>query len=189
MRSLWICLVVATAACTTHDETARSSEPAASDDPVAGERGGRTKETLVIAVRHAERGTDNPADPSLSEAGRARAQALAGVLDHTDITAIFTSQFARTRETAAPLAEATGVEIQVRPVDATNLATYSADLAGEIQRGHRRQAVLVVGHSNTIPELVEALSGVVVPPITEPEFDRLYTITLGSEVRVIAAKY
>lgn len=79
--------------------------------------------------------------------------------------------------------------VTLRPIDASNIATYAADLAAEIRTQDRSEAVLVVGHSNTIPELVNVLSGFTVPPITEPEYDRLYMITLGREVRVVSAKY
>src|SRR6267154_5258496 len=59
---------------------------------------------VVVIVRHAEKATNGGNDPDLSSAGRARAEALARILKDSGITAIFTSEFKRTQETAAPTA-------------------------------------------------------------------------------------
>jgi broad specificity phosphatase PhoE len=190
IRIWWIGLVVvAAAACATSDEAVATGEQEDPRESTSTSELRRSKETLVIAVRHAERSTDHPVDPSLSAAGQLRAQALASVLAHTGITQIYSTQYLRTQQTAAPLAAATGTVVTLRPIDASNIATYAVDLAAEIRQHDRAEAVLVVGHSNTIPELVNVLSGFTIPPITEPEYDRLYMITLGREVRVVSAKY
>lgn len=190
IRIWWIGLVVvAAAACATSDESVATGEQEDLRESTSTSELRRSKETLVIAVRHAERSTDHPIDPSLSAAGQLRAQALASVLANTGVTQIYSTQYRRTQQTAAPLAAATGTEVTLRPIDASNIATYAVDLAAEIRNHDRSEAVLVVGHSNTIPELVNVLSGFTVPPITEPEYDRLYMITLGREVRVVSAKY
>src|ERR1044072_5463679 len=60
-------------------------------------------------VRHAERGANDPKDPDITAQGRNRAERLAQILKHADIRAIFTTEFKRTQETAAPTAKATGV--------------------------------------------------------------------------------
>ena len=57
---------------------------------------------IVVIVRHAEKAANDPKDPDLSEAGRERAQTLARILKDGHITAIFTTEFKRTQETAAP---------------------------------------------------------------------------------------
>jgi broad specificity phosphatase PhoE len=190
IRIWWIGLVVvAITACVTSDESAATGEQAEQRESIWAPEPPLSKETLVIAVRHAERSTDHPVDPSLSAAGQLRAQALASVLEHTGIVRIYSTQYLRTQQTAAPLAAVTGLALTIRPIDASNIATYAVDLATEIRQYDRSEAVLVVGHSNTIPELVNALSGVTVPPITEPEYDRIYMITVGREARVVSAKY
>lgn len=150
-----------------------------------------TQETLVIVVRHAEKGTDDPADPSLSEAGQQRALSLVTVLAGSPVDAIYTTQFRRTRETAAPLAASLNLEAQVRPIDAANASTYAVDLAAHIRDTHEGQTVLVVGHSNTVPDIVKALSGVEVAAIDETEFSRLHVVTRtrAGTARVIAARY
>lgn len=149
------------------------------------------RDTLIVLVRHAEKATDDPTDPSLSSAGRARAQALAQVLAGSKVDAIYATQFRRTRDTAAPLAQSLNLEVQVRPIDVATAAGYSKELAEHIRRTHAGQVVLVVGHSNTVPDLVAELSGVTVPPIAESEYTRLYAIGLDgkSAARVIAANY
>jgi len=59
---------------------------------------------IVVIVRHAEKAANGGNDPDLSSAGRARAEALARILKDSGITAIFTSEFKRTQETAVPTA-------------------------------------------------------------------------------------
>src|ERR1700754_587360 len=60
--------------------------------------------TTIFLIRHAERADEPRQDPPLTEKGVARSQALARLLSTADIKAIYTSQFARTKLTAAPLA-------------------------------------------------------------------------------------
>jgi broad specificity phosphatase PhoE len=150
-----------------------------------------TRDTVVIVVRHAEKATDDPKDPSLSEAGIARAQALAKALTNEPLSAAYATQYRRTQLTAKPSADAAGIPLQVRPVDATNSSTYGAELAALIRRSHRGQNVLVVGHSNTVPDLVKALAGVTVDPIGESEFDRIYVVTLDKKggARLLSLRY
>ena len=61
-------------------------------------------ELIVVIVRHAEKASGKSDDPSLSEAGRARAEILLRILRDSEISAIFTTEFKRTKETAAPIA-------------------------------------------------------------------------------------
>lgn len=134
--------------------------------------------TTVVVVRHAERSTDDPRDPSLSEAGRERARVLATVLKDAGVTDIYTTHYKRTRQTAEPLAQQLGVPILERPINATNSATYARDLAQEISTKSAGKAVLVVGHSNTVPEIVTALSGHAVAPMTEAEYDHIFVVVI-----------
>lgn len=121
----------------------------------------------VFLVRHAEREASG-ADPSLTEAGRARAESLAALLADAGITAIFSSEYKRTQETAAPLAKQLNLSVTVVPGKDTDalLARLRA-----LTPGGR---ALIVGHSNTIPELAQRLTGVKVAELSETDFDRLY---------------
>src|SRR6266516_5195518 len=70
---------------------------------------------VVVIVRHGEKASDGGNDPELSSAGRARADALARILKDSGITAIFTSEFKRTQETAVPIATSIGITATVVP--------------------------------------------------------------------------
>jgi broad specificity phosphatase PhoE len=146
---------------------------------------------IVVIVRHAEKATDDPKDPSLSVEGQARAARLATALKGLDLRAAYATQYRRTQLTATPAAKACGLEVTVRPIVASNEATYARDLAHEIRQGPPGQAVLVVGHSNTVPELVQVLTGTTPEPIGEAEFDRVYVVSLPADgpARVVVLKY
>ena len=97
---------------------------------------------VVVIVRHAEKATNGGRDPDLSSTGRARADALARILKDSGITAIFTSEFKRTQETAAPIATSVHVAPTVVPAkDTAALVAKLRQLNGN---------ALVVGHGDTI---------------------------------------
>jgi broad specificity phosphatase PhoE len=148
-------------------------------------------DTIVVVVRHAEKATDDPKDPSLSEAGQARAQALAVALKGLPLQHAISTQYKRTHDTALPAAKAAGIEVHAKPIDAANSATYATDLAAHIRQDHAGQNLLIVGHSNTVPEMVQALTGVAVEPMTDAEFDRIYVVTLPADgpPRFVVLKY
>ena len=137
-------------------------------------------DTIVVVVRHAEKGTDDPKDPSLSEAGKERAQRLATALKDLPISDIVASQFKRTQQTAQPTAEAQGIQVHVKPIEGDSME-FARTLAAHIRQDHAGQALLVVGHSNTVPEMVEALTGTKPAPIADDEFDRVYVVTLPAD--------
>jgi phosphohistidine phosphatase SixA len=133
-------------------------------------------DTVIYLVRHAEKVLDGT-DPALSAAGEARAGALARLLAESGIDAIHSTDFRRTRDTVAPLARRLGL-----PVMLYDPARPEA-LVNEILGGGGRH--LVVGHSNTVPELVDLLDGDGGPPIDEAgEYDRLYVVTRTADGRV-----
>src|SRR5207344_606932 len=120
---------------------------------------------MVVLIRHAER---QPAgsDPRLSPAGKRRAQLLVTMLDGAGVTAIFTSGFKRTKETAAPLAAK--LAITAHPID-EDTAKAKAQILGA------GACVLVVGHSDTVPAFIAALGGPAVT-IEDDEFDRMFVL-------------
>jgi 2,3-bisphosphoglycerate-dependent phosphoglycerate mutase len=126
---------------------------------------------VVYAVRHVERAEDGTSDPPISAAGEARARLLARMLTDAGITGIHTTDYRRTRSTVGPLAAAEDVGVGVYdPRDLPGLAEKLRAAGGR----H-----VVVGHSNTTAELVEALGGDGHGPIEEMEYDRLYVVTLA----------
>ncbi|RPI49091.1 MAG: histidine phosphatase family protein [Acidobacteria bacterium] len=121
----------------------------------------------VFVVRHAER-ADTSADSPLSPVGQVRALRLGAMLKDAGITQIYTTNLQRTVQTAAPLAAAlllTPTEIAVSDLDALFIKLQGATL-------HDR--VLIVGHSNTVPEILHRLG--VTTPVTvgETEYDSLF---------------
>jgi broad specificity phosphatase PhoE len=123
----------------------------------------------VYLARHGETEGEGP-ERWLSAAGRSRAEALAERLADAGIERIYTTDLPRTRETAAPIAVRLGLEPEL--YDPDDLAGFAAELR------RARGVLLVVGHSNTNPELVGLLGGEPGEPIAEDEHDRLYRLEL-----------
>jgi len=127
--------------------------------------------TKYYIVRHAER-LDNSADSPLSDTGVTRANILRDSLLNKGIDQIFASTFLRTQQTAQPLATALGVQLTLyRPDTTAGLIARLKKIGGK--------NVLVVGHSNTVPELVQGLSLQAVPAIPETDFDNLYIVKIS----------
>jgi broad specificity phosphatase PhoE len=145
--------------------------------------------TMIIVVRHAEKSTDDRKDPNLSQQGIARANKLATILKDSNLNAVYTTQYKRTQQTGLPAATQSGLQLEVRHANTENAKTYTSDLLKEIQKKHRGKTILIIGHSNTVPEIVKHLSNVDVTPIGENEFDRLYLITLGKKSRLVSVSY
>jgi 2,3-bisphosphoglycerate-dependent phosphoglycerate mutase len=133
--------------------------------------------TTVIVVRHAEK-ADNSADPVLSPDGEARARELARILEDVKINSIYTTPMNRTRLTVKHVGDS-------RFITAKDYATNvsAAQLAARIRMENAGKVALVVGHSNTVPELLKALSnnGFNVQ-IAEHQFDNLFIATLHAGV-------
>jgi probable phosphoglycerate mutase len=130
----------------------------------------------IYLVRHAEKETDGSKDPALTVVGSQRAAHLAVLLKSADIQRIFSTDFIRTRKTAAPTAEVVGADIEI--YDPQALEAFAKQLL-ELETN-----ALVVGHSNTTPELVELMGGDGGTPIVEEwEYDRVYLVqTAGGRV-------
>ena len=92
---------------------------------------------------------------------------------------------------AAPAAAQAGHDVTVRPVDAANAATYGAELALALRALPAGSTALVVGHSNTVPGIVAALSGEAAPEMPETEHDRYTVIVLDADgkARVFVSTY
>jgi broad specificity phosphatase PhoE len=146
---------------------------------------GRADSTTVILIRHAEQetgagvatpGVATPgADPPLSAAGQARAALLAHMFADPGpgrINAIYVTAPLRNRMTAAPLAAALGITPAV-------VAGDPRDLARRALREHSGGRILIVGHADTMPQIVATLAGVAgVPPIGPLEYGTMYIVTV-----------
>ena len=122
---------------------------------------GANAASVVFIVRHAEKASSGGKDPDLSVQGQKRADALAHILKDSQITSVFVTEFKRTQETAAPAARAAYVSPTVVPAnDVGALVEKLRALSGN---------ALVVGHGNTIPDLLKALG--IATPVSIPEDD------------------
>jgi broad specificity phosphatase PhoE len=148
--------------------------------------------TVVIVVRHAEKAAVEGADPPLSEAGTRRAQRLADLAAQAGVSAVYTTQFKRTRDTAQPLAERLKITPQAIELTRDNINAHPAALAREITTRHKGKTVLVVGHSNTAPRVAAALSGQSIPDLDDAtEFDAVFVVIIPDTgpARLVRAKY
>lgn len=133
--------------------------------------------TTVILVRHAEKEAAPAADPPLTSAGQARAKDLWDAVKDAGINAVITTQFVRTRATAQPTATTLGLTPEVV---AASGAKHPQDVAAAVKK-HSGHTVLVVGHSNTITEIIEALGAKKPAAICDAEYDNLYVVTIASD--------
>ena len=146
---------------------------------------GERPTTTVIFVRHAE--TDvtmaemADSDPPLNARGRQRAEVLADFLEDVDVVAgvnaIYASDKRRTQETAAPLANRLGLQVQI--ADHLDTEGFMDDVLSE----HAGKIVLVVSHSSTIAPLIDELHGSKnLPPFGPDDFGELYVVTIPRPV-------
>ena len=152
--------------------------------------------TTVFLIRHAERADEPRQDPPLTEKGVARSEALARLLSNAGVKAIYTSQFARTKLTAEPLAKqlgitATPLSLKISPSNPRAIADESTKETVDKILSHAGGSVLVVGHSNSIPDVIKMLGGDVVPTIDEKKFDDLFVVTVyaNGKAKVTHLKY
>lgn len=144
----------------------------------------------IVVVRHAEKTDDGTHDPGLTAAGQARARALAETLGQTKVAGLIATQYQRTQQTLAPLARERELEVTVVPADSGAMQAHIEALSSSVRESDADGVLVIAGHSNTVPLLVEALSGRVVPPIDESEYDRLFVLLPGrAGMQVIATRY
>jgi len=110
-------------------------------------------------------------DPDLTAQGQAAALQLAGMLAGERLAAIYVSSFKRSGQTAAPLAARLGL---------TPIVYDPADTPGLVARVRQGPwPVLIVGHSNTVPDIVAQLGGTRPAPLTHPDFGDVWRIGTG----------
>ena len=146
--------------------------------------------STVIIVRHAEKAATPGPDPALSDAGVERARALAAAIDGARVESVIATQYKRTSETAAPLLEARG--LQPITVPATrDMAAHIKAVADAVRAQPAGATVLVVGHSNTVPAIVNALGGPKMPDLCESDYDNLFILHFdsGSVPRFVRARF
>lgn len=109
--------------------------------------------TTIYLIRHAEKDRSDKEDknPELTEEGKRRAERWAEVLGLSKIDAVYSTNYQRTLQTAAPTATRNGIEIQTYEPNNLDIDSLVAL--------HQGKRILIVGHSNTTPMLVNRALG------------------------------
>lgn len=133
--------------------------------------------TTIIFVRHAEKAMTPPDDPDLSPAGERRAAELARQMADADVVAgidaIYATAYRRSQETAQPVADA--LNLPINTYDASDTQT----VLDNILEKHKGEIILVVGHADTLHDLIANLgASKKVPPIAEYEYDNMYLVSI-----------
>lgn len=130
-----------------------------------------TKVTTALVLRHAEPDyTVDPQDPPLSALGQARAQELLRVAGKVPIRGAYATSLKRTQQTVKPLADQLGL---VPVIDDS-----PTSVAARILADHRGQAVVVVAHEPTVPQIVQALGGNAADCVVANAFDNLCVVVV-----------
>jgi len=144
----------------------------------------RDTATTFILVRHAE--TQSGSNPILNTNGQLRANKLRDILANVSLDAVYSTNFNRTRQTGQPTA--TAKSLFLINYDPFNLSPF----VDSVLANHHDGIVLVVGHSNTTPSLLnELLGSTVYSNIPETEYDNMYVVTVFEKGRseVVHLKY
>jgi phosphohistidine phosphatase SixA len=152
---------------------------------IAGAQQQQSAASTVVIVRHAEKASNqNTPEVPLSAQGQQRAECLAHVLKDAGIKRIYVSDAKRTQQTADPLAKALGLTPVVVP------AKETSTLVRDVFYGTGGNA-LVVGHSNTLPEIIKGVQAGTIQPLGDNEYDAMYVLTVleGSSTPVVKLRY
>lgn len=142
--------------------------------------------TTFILVRHAEKANDGTKDPDLTIEGKVRAQHLLKLLDKADISAIYSTDFKRTRNTVAPLAKNRNVDIQIYEWENPKA------LLTKIVESNIGGTVVISGHSNTTPILANLLLGTnKLEPFKEDDYGNIIIINTSKigEGKLLLLRY
>ena len=131
---------------------------------------------VVFLVRHGETCTEQGSNPNLSAFGQNRANELSRVLMDVDLEIIYSTPFNRTLGIAAPVAASHDMEVVQTPISSGFLESLANDI-----KGSDASAILVAGHSNTTPALINLLIGSELEDLSENDFDRLFVVTLHED--------
>jgi len=142
--------------------------------------------TTFILLRHAEKVRDGSKDPALTTEGKARAMRLSALLDKTSVDVVYTTHYQRTRATVEPLAKSKALDI--REYEPSQEAVID-----EMLSRHQGKTILVCGHSDTIPEIANWLTGSQqFQEFDDADFGNLFVISLvskGSAAKVTWLRY
>jgi broad specificity phosphatase PhoE len=136
---------------------------------------------VIVVVRHGEKASTGGNDPELSVAGQKRAEALARILKDSQITAVFVTEFKRTQQTAAPT---------VRAAHLTPTVLQADDIPGLVAKLRALNGnALVVGHGDTIPDLMKALGSTTPVTIPEDDYTEIFLVSLSDPPQLLRLHY
>ena len=134
--------------------------------------------TTYFLIRHAEKVREDPADknPDLNKRGFQRAENWEKVLQHISFGAIYSTDYKRTLNTVAPIVKKMNLESIIYNPSKVDFELFQLENAGK--------NVLIVGHSNTIPQFVNGLiHQQKYQEMDDNEFSHLYIVTVkGKEI-------
>jgi 2,3-bisphosphoglycerate-dependent phosphoglycerate mutase len=132
------------------------------------------KTTTIYLIRHAEK-VDSSENPDLSTFGLERAAHWGEIFSDIPFDAIYSTHFTRTKETATPTATNKKIDITLYDTKNIDFQKFKTDNIGK--------TVLVVGHSNTIPDFVNKLINQnLYPNIEDTTFGNLYIVALNGDI-------
>ena len=132
------------------------------------------QKTTVWIVRHAEkdRSDSTNKNPSLTLQGLERANKWALFFKDKNIAAVYSTNYKRTQQTALPIAKEQNLEIISYTAKELISEKFIADNKGK--------NIVIVGHSNTTPELVNSLLGEKkYEDIADRENNNVFIVTLN----------
>jgi phosphohistidine phosphatase SixA len=142
-----------------------------------------TTTQIFYIVRHAEK-QDNSEDPPLSEAGIARGIALEKYMADKKLDTVFTSLYKRAALTGLSVSFPQSLpHIQLKQWPQTDLN----DFIKRLKKISGNRNLLIVGHTNTIPPMVQALSGQSIAAIPEDVYNIIYTITISGTGKTLVS--
>jgi|AntRauTorckE6833_2_1112554.scaffolds.fasta_scaffold01009_9 broad specificity phosphatase PhoE len=145
----------------------------------------KEESTTLIFVRHAEKLDDGTKNPSLSKKGKIRADKLSELLEESyDLKAIYSTSYKRTVETSTPISKKMGLKINHYGL------TNPDSLVNDIIEVHKGQQVLIMGHSNTTPQLVNtALGKHTFDQLDESEYDNIFEVKIDETGKATVTRY
>jgi phosphohistidine phosphatase SixA len=142
--------------------------------------------STIILVRHAERPAGT--DPDLNAAGMVRAESLATALARTTIHGVLHTQFKRTQQTAAPLARSKSITPVV--VSAAGTEVQHAQAVVDALQAFAGKTAVYVGHSNTVPAVIQALGITPAPAIADTSYSHFFIVRRrGTTSELIRVRY
>ncbi|WP_267176069.1 winged helix-turn-helix domain-containing protein [Marinicella marina] len=130
--------------------------------------------TQIYILRHTEKTDDFAEDPLLSERGIERAKYWKKVLQHIEFDRVFTTDFKRNIMTAELIADASTVQPDLYYPMSFDVLKFINQIRG--------QKVLVIGHSNTIPDMVNRLiDETKYPPMSHENYNILYVVNINKD--------